>query len=337
VKPLEKHHVLTWVLIPVSLLLFVFISICVGRYPISVSQVIAVLFSPLFDVSIDSTVKGIVGFVRLPRTLLGLLVGGSLSMAGTAFQGLFRNPLVSSGMLGVSAGSGFGAALAIVLFGRSPVIYPFSFLFGALAVICSYLVGRIYKSGSNITLVLGGVIVGSLFSAMVSFLKYIADPYDQLPAIVFWLMGSLASAGYREIFIAGIAMLAGCGGLFAIRYKINVLAVGEKEARTMGVNVKLVRIFVISCATLASAGAVCVSGVIGWVGLVVPHMGRMLVGSDNRLLMPFSFALGGCFLITVDTISRAISGSELPLGILTAFVGAPFFIYLLNKTKAKEW
>jgi len=296
-----------------------------------------VLVSPVINASPDRTLSGIVTFVRLPRIILGLLVGGSLSVAGTAFQGLFRNPLVSSGMLGVSAGSGFGAALAIVLFGKTPLVYPFSFLFGGVAVLSSYLVGRIYRTPTNITLVLGGVIIGSLFSAMVSFLKYIADPYDQLPAIVFWLMGSLASAGYKEIAIAGIAMALGCAGLFAIRYKINVLAMGDKEARTMGVNVRLVRIFIIVAATLASAGAVCVSGVIGWVGLVVPHMGRMLVGSDNRLLIPFSFSLGGCFLVTVDTISRVISGSELPLGILTAFVGAPFFIYLLKKTKARQW
>ena len=308
-----------------------------GRYPIALREVLSVLMPGSVNLSADPRISGVIRFIRLPRILLGFLVGGSLAVSGTAFQGLFRNPLVSSGMLGVSAGASFGAALAIILFGRSPVIFPFSFLFAGLAVFLSYLVGKIYRGSTGITLVLGGVVIGSLFSAMVSFLKYIADPLDQLPAIVFWLMGSLASARYKDILLAGFPMLLGSAGLFAVRYRINVLAMGEKEARTMGVNVPFMRLFLVVCATLATAGAVCVSGVIGWVGLVVPHMGRMLVGSDNRILIPFSFSLGGCFLIAVDDISRILSGNELPLGILTAFVGAPFFIYLLKKTKVKGW
>ncbi len=333
----EKRPGLLYFLIPAAPLILIIISLCLGRYPIPVRDVFSALLNPFTGIRIDARTIGIVNYIRLPRAILAVMVGGSLAVSGTAFQGLFRNPLVSSGMLGVSNGSGFGAALAIILFGSNPSVYPFSFLFGGLAVVFSWFVGRIYKTASNITLVLGGIVIGSLFSAALSFLKYIADPYDQLPAIVFWLMGSLASARYKDILLAGIPMAAGCIGLFAVRYRINVLAMGEKEAQTLGVDIRITRIFVIVCATLATAGAVCVSGVIGWVGLIVPHMGRMIAGSNNRHLVPFSFSLGGCFLLVVDDLSRLISGSELPLGILTAFIGAPFFIYLLKKTKARGW
>ncbi len=333
----ERRPILFRIIISAAPVLLITISLCLGRYPLTVREVFSALLNPIFGTHASSRTLGIVNFIRLPRAILAVMVGGSLAVSGTAFQGLFRNPLVSSGMLGVSNGAGFGAALAIILLGNNPSVYLFSFLFGILAVLLSWFVGRIYKTTTNITLVLGGVIVGSLFSAAVSFLKYIADPFDQLPAIVFWLMGSLASARYKDIGLAGIPMLIGCAGLFAVSYRINVLAMGEKEAQTLGIDIRLTRIFIIICATLATTGAVCVSGVIGWVGLIIPHMGRMISGSNNRVLVPFSFSLGGCFLLLVDDISRLISGSELPLGILTAFIGAPFFIYLLKKTKAKGW
>jgi len=186
-------------------------------------------------------------------------------------------------------------------------------------------------------LVLGGVIVSSVFSALISLVKYVADPYEQLPTIVFWLMGSLASARYRDILIAGIPMVLGLFGIFAVRWRINVLSMGDKEAHTLGVDTALIKGFVIFCATLATAGAVCVSGVIGWIGLVIPHIGRMLVGNDNRILIPVTASLGACFLILVDNLGRTLTGSEIPLGILTALVGCPFFVYLLKKTKGGGW
>jgi len=186
-------------------------------------------------------------------------------------------------------------------------------------------------------LVLGGVIVSSVFSALISLTKYVADPMDQLPAIVFWLMGSLASARYQDIAIAGIPMLIGIGGMLAIRWRINVMSMGDKEAQSLGINPVLNKGIVIACATLATAGAVCVSGIIGWVGLVMPHIGRMLVGNDNRVLIPTSLSLGACFLILVDNLGRMLTGSEIPLGILTALVGGPFFVYLLKRTKGGGW
>jgi iron complex transport system permease protein len=206
-----------------------------------------------------------------------------------------------------------------------------------MAVFLCFFIGRVTGSTQAVTLVLGGVIVGSIFSALISFLKYVADPYDELPAIVFWLMGSLSRAEYSQILTAGLPMAAGSLGLMIIRWRLNILAMGDKEAHSLGLNVNLNRIFIIVCATLATAGAVCVSGVIGWVGLVVPHMGRMMIGNNNKDLIPVAFCMGAAFLVLVDDISRLISSSEMPLGILTSLIGGPFFIYLLKKTKGREW
>jgi iron complex transport system permease protein len=314
-------------------LLFVITSIFLGRYLVPASDIFAVLLSPFTRPKIDATHLSIILYVRLPRALLGALVGGSLAVSGAAFQGLFRNPLVSSGMLGVSSGAGFGAALALILFNDYFFVYPFSFGFGLLAVFLCFFIGRLCASTQTITLVLGGVVVGSIFSALISFIKYVADPYDELPAIVFWLMGSLSRAEYGQIATAGIPMVIGSAGIMIIRWRLNVLAMGDREARSLGIRVNANRVFIIVCATLATAGAVCVSGVIGWVGLVVPHMGRMVIGNNNRKLMPVAFAMGACFLVIVDDISRLITSSELPLGILTSLIGGPFFIYLLKKTK----
>lgn len=323
----------------VAPILFIFASLFIGRYPVPAGVAAQIVWSKL--TGIPSTVPDIsatvVWDIRLPRAVLGALVGGSLAVSGASFQSLFRNPLVNSGILGVSAGAGFGASLAILLFDSLFMVYLFAFGFGFAAVILSYLIGRIYRSTPTIMLVLGGVIVSSMFQALVSFIKYVADPYEKLPAIVFWLMGSLASARFRDIGIASIPMLVGMAGLVAVRWRINVLSMGDKEARALGVNAVLDKGLVIFCASLATAGAVCVSGTIGWVGLVIPHIGRMLVGNDNKVLIPTSIALGGCYLILVDTLGRVISGSEVPLGILTALIGGPFFVYLLKKTKGGGW
>lgn len=333
----RKHRGLFYILISGLPLALVFFSIFLGRYPVSAADVVTLIFSPLTGYTIDPTHLNVILYVRLPRVLLGALVGGSLSVSGAAFQGLFRNPLVSSGMLGVSSGAGFGAALALVLFDSFFYVYPLSFGFGLVAVFLCFFIGRLTASEQAITLVLGGVIVGSIFSALTSFLKYVADPYNDLPAIVFWLMGSLSRAEYGQILAAGFPMVAGSAGLMIIRWRLNILAMGDKEAHSLGVNVNQSRVFIILCATLATAGAVCVSGVISWVGLVVPHIGRMMTGNDNKDLIPVSFCMGAAFLVLVDDMSRIISSSEMPLGILTSLIGGPFFIYLLKKTKGREW
>jgi iron complex transport system permease protein len=317
----------------------IFLSLFLGRYPLTIPMILNILWSKISHQpgNFPEIHETIVWDVRLPRAILGMLVGSSLAASGAAFQGLFRNPLVSSGMLGVSSGAGFGAAMAIILFNNTIMIYTFAFTGGIAAVILSYLIGRIYNTTPTIMLVLGGVIVSSIFSALISFMKYIADPYDDLPSIVFWLMGSLATARFKDIMISAIPMLLGITGLLLIRWRINVLSMGDKEARSLGLNTKINKVIVIFCATIATAGAVCVSGIIGWVGLVIPHIGRMIIGNDNRLLIPVSISLGACFLIMVDNIGRVITGGELPLGILTALVGGPFFVYLLKRTKGGGW
>lgn len=318
---------------------FIFISLFLGRYPVSIPAVAQILWCKFSHTpcNITDTCQTIVWDIRMPRAILGAMVGGSLAVSGAAFQGLFRNPLVSSGILGVTSGAGFGAALAIILFHATAPIYIFAFLFGGMAVMLSFIIARVYNTTPTIMLVLGGTIVSSVFSALISFAKYVADPTNELPSIVFWLMGSLASARYQDIMIAGLPMLVGVAGMVAVRWRINVLSMGDKEASTLGINTKINKGIVIICATLATAGAVCVSGIIGWVGLVIPHIGRMLVGNDNRVLIPTSISLGACFLILVDNLGRMITGSEIPLGILTALVGGPFFVYLLKTTKGGGW
>lgn len=320
-------------------LLFFVGTICIGRYSVSPAEVFKSFVTAVTgaDLGLDNLTYKAVMNLRFPRAIQGVLVGASLAVSGACFQSLFRNPLVSSGMLGVSNGAGFGAALSILLFNSMIMTSVFSFAFGILAVILAYLVGKVSGGTPTITLVLGGTIIQSIFSALLSLLKYIADPYSELPAITFWLMGRLGSTTTVELAFSAIPMLIGLVGMVLFRWRLNVLSMGDREAKTLGLNVGLNKGIVIGFATLATAGAVCVSGVIGWIGLVVPHMCRMVIGSDNKWLIPASISMGACFMLFVDTICRTLTGAEIPLGIVTAIVGGPFFIYLLKKTKGSNW
>ncbi|MBN2076185.1 MAG: iron ABC transporter permease [Dehalococcoidales bacterium] len=323
--------------VPIAVIL---ISLFIGRYPLSVPDVFSALFHGMGLTRLETTPVhlNVIWDIRLPRAILGAMVGASLAVSGASFQGMFRNPLVSSGILGVSSGAGFGASLAIVLFQGQPVyIYLFAFGFGLLAVFLAYLIGFTYKSTPTIMLVLGGVIVGAIFSALISLIKYMADPYEQLPSIVFWLMGSLASARFSEILVSLIPMATGVTGLMAMRWRLNVLSMGDQEAQSLGVNIFVTKGLAIFFATIATAGAVCVSGIIGWVGLVIPHIGRMIVGNNNVYLIPVSMCIGAAYLVLVDNLARTLTGSEIPLGILTSLIGAPFFVYLLKRTKGRDW
>lgn len=288
---------------------------------------------PSFEQTWGASEQTVIFRIRLPRVVAAMLVGGGLSIAGASFQGLFRNPLVSPDILGVSAGAGFGAALGILLSGNPMVIQVSAFVFGIVAVSVAYCIGRTVGRGSTLVLVLGGIIVGSLFSAFISLTKYVADPYDTLPAIVFWLMGSLSAVSNADIIAIAPPILIGSLCLFLVRWRINLLAVGEEEARALGVDTKWMTMVLVIASTVVTASAVCISGIIGWVGLVVPHIGRMLVGPDFRKLIPVSAVLGASFLLIVDDIARTLSAAEIPLGILTALVGAPFFAYLLTRKK----
>jgi len=307
-----------------------------GRYNLGLDKIFNLVASP-------ESFKGNVSYsvlfnIRIPRALLGLLVGGVLAASGAGLQGMFKNPLVDSGMLGVSSGAGFGAVLGIILFNNSYALtILFAFGFGLLAVFLSYLIGTIYKSSPRLMLVLGGVIVSSLFSSLVSLGKFIADPFDQLPSIVFWLMGSLANVGFTEVLYIVIPAFASVIGLTLLGWKINVLSLGDREAHSLGVNIKVTKALVVVFCSLGTAAVVSVCGTIGWIGLVIPHIVRMLLGSDNKAIIPYSFLLGAGFLAVIDIFARSLTGAELPVGMLTSFVGVPFYIFLLRRTRGGGW
>lgn len=318
----------------VCLLFVVFLgSISVGRYPLSVDVVFNALF--LHNAS-DSVVSNIVFNIRLPRVIAAMLVGAALAVSGAAFQGLFKNPLVSSYQLGVSSGAGFGAALAILSASSTFVVQSSAFVFGIVAVLASFALSRVYKGSTVLTLVLSGIIVGSFFSALVSLMQYIADPRDTLPAIVFWLMGSLSDITVDTVRVAAPIILIGIIGIFVVRWRINILAMGEDEAQALGIDLRIMFAVIVACCTIATASAVCISGTVGWVGLIIPHISRMLVGPDYKKLIPVSALIGASYLVVIDDVSRTLLSGEIPLGILTALIGTPFFGYLLWKSK-KSW
>ncbi|MDL2319293.1 iron ABC transporter permease [Eubacteriales bacterium OttesenSCG-928-A19] len=314
-----------------ALLVGIILSFALGRYPISVRELGGIVLSRLFSVEPfwAPRMETVLFNVRLPRILLSCLVGCSLSVAGASFQGIFQNPMASPDILGASSGAAFGAALAILLDLGTRMITVFAFLCSILTVGLVWVIGQRAKGKQVLNLILSGMVISSLFTAGTSFIKLVADPSDQLPAITYWLMGSLAGASPRDIAFAFPVMLAGYIPLLLLRWRINLLTMGDEEAQTMGVNTRLVRLVVILSATLITATAVSVSGTIGWVGLVIPHISRKLVGNNYRHLMPLSMLMGALFLLIVDNVARNLLTTEIPLGILTAFIGAPFFLYLI--------
>lgn len=308
-----------------------FFSFLLGRYPIDPYNLIKILASQWFPIPITwkPEMETILFQVRLPRIFMACLIGAALSCTGAAFQGIFQNPMVSPDILGASQGAGFGAAAAIYFSFGSFGITLCSFGFGMFSVLLVSFISRRAKNDRTLGLVLAGILIGSLFSSATSFLKLVADPTDVLPAITYWLMGSLASVRRQDVVFATVPILTGMIPICLLRWKINLLTLGDDEACAMGVSVDLLRNSIILCCTLTTAACVSVSGMIGWVGLVIPHFARMIVGPDYRSLLPASILLGGSFLLIVDDIARLMATSEIPLGILTAFVGAPFFLYLI--------
>lgn len=322
------------VLLPIILF---FISFSVGRYPIGPVEVVKTILSPIFpQLSISNTLTTIVYEVRLPRILAAIIVGASLAIAGAAFQGIFKNPLVSSDLLGVSNGAGFGAALGIILSGADFIVQAFAFIFGIISVSITYMISKAYKAGGILVLVLSGVAISAFFNALISGAKFIADPDDKLPEIVYWLMGSIANVSMEKILMIIIPLAIGIIILFTLRWRINLLAMGDNEAQSLGVNPSRVRLLVIIGATLLTSAAVSISGIVGWIGLIIPHMARMIVGPDNKILIPASLSLGASFLLIMDNLSRTLISIEIPIGILTAIVGVPLFLYLLRRGYS-EW
>ena len=306
-------------------------SFMLGRYPIEPWTLIRVLASRVIPVTPDwpSQVETVLFNVRLPRVLMAALIGAGLSAAGAAYQGIFKNPMVSPDVLGASSGAGFGAALGLFLSFSYQGVSFLAFVLGLSAVGAVCLISSRVKCNQTLGLVLAGMMISSLFTAAVSFLKLVADPNNTLPVITYWLMGSLASIRPKDLAFAAPWIIGGIIPIYLLRWKINVLTLGEEEARCIGVNTSAVRLAVVLCATLITSAAVSVSGLIGWVGLVIPHFARMLVGSDYRKMLPASLLLGASFLLVVDNFARLLATSEIPIGILTAFVGAPFFLWLI--------
>ena len=333
----ENKEILSIILLIFLPIFLFFASFLLGRYPISPIDVINTILCPIFpQLEVSPTITTIVFEIRLPRIIAALIVGAALAMAGAAFQSIFKNPLVSSDLLGVSNGAGFGAALAIVLSGSNAVVQIFAFIFGLISVSVTYLISRAYKAGGILILVLSGVAISAFFNSLISAIKFVADPDDKLPEIVYWLMGSLASVTVDKLIMISIPIIIGFAILIALRWQMNLLAMGDEEAQSLGLNPSRVRLLVIAGCTLLTSAAVSVSGGIGWIGLVIPHMTRMIVGPDNRILIPASLSLGASFLLLIDNISRAFISIEIPIGILTAIIGVPIFLYLLKKGYS-EW
>ena len=333
----ENKEIISIVLLVFLPIILFFASFLMGRYPVSPVDVVKTILSPIFpQLTVSSTINTIVWQIRLPRILAALLVGASLSMAGTAFQGIFKNPLVSSDLLGVSNGAGFGAALAILFSGSGIVIQIFAFIFGIISVSITYLISKAYRAGGILILILSGVAISAFFNSLISAIKFVADPEDKLPEIVYWLMGSLASVTMDEIIMIIIPLFIGFIILYLLRWQMNILAMGDEEAQSLGLNPSRVRLIIIAACTLLTSAAVSISGIIGWIGMIIPHMARMVVGPDNKILIPASLSLGASFLLLIDNISRVVISIEIPIGILTAIIGVPIFLYLLRRGYS-EW
>jgi iron complex transport system permease protein len=326
-----------WLLAALMLLVGVS-ALSMGNMEISPLTVMKIIFSRIFPISLTwpQTLDSVIMDVRLPRVAAGLLVGAGLSISGASFQGVFRNPLVSPHILGVAAGAGFGAAIAILLFDHIVFIQMMAFACGLLAVGLTYLISRYQKMTPILMLVLSGIVVGALFSALTSFVKYIADPMNRMPAIVFWLLGSLNHVSNEDLVIVAPVFVVCMALLLSVRWRINLLAMGDEDARALGVNTERLKTLIIVSATTLTAASVCISGIIGWIGIVIPHIGRMMVGPDHKHLLPASMLIGAAYLAAVDMLARSLLVTEIPIGILTAIIGAPVFVYLLRKSRTGE-
>jgi iron complex transport system permease protein len=320
----------------VLLVVLVLVSFMVGKFDVTLRDLIAVLWARVSGASHDlpPVIDTVIFQIRMPRIAAALVVGAALSAAGATYQSLFRNPLASPDILGVSAGAGLGAVLGIALALPVAAIQMMAFVFGLATVFAVYLISRAVRGHDPIlVLVLAGVVMGTLAGSCISLLKYLADPYDELPAITFWLLGSLNAVSRGEVLVTLIVVIVGAMPLVLLRWRMNIMSLGDEEARALGVHAGLMHLLFIGAATLITAAAVSISGVIGWIGLMIPHIARLLVGPDFNKLLPMSMLLGAAYLLCVDDIARTFAEIEIPLGILTALLGAPFFLWLLARSK----
>lgn len=330
-------HLWLWFIILLALIL---LSLTLGRFPIGISELLDWLWKATTDWQSvkESQLTYVICNIRFPRVFTAMLTGAALAAAGAAYQGIFCNPMVSPDILGASTGAGFGAALGILLSLPLVGIQVTAFLFGLIAVGLSVFITASVGRNYNVVLVLvlAGMVVSSMFGSFVACAKYLADPYRQLPEITFWLMGSLASVDTKSLLFVFPSISIGIILLYNLRWRINIMTFGEEEARSMGVNTKLVRLAVIAAATLVTSAVISICGQIAWVGLIIPHLSRMIIGPDYNKLLPLSVFIGGSYLMLVDNIARIAMQTEIPLGILTSLIGAPFFIFLLLKTGSRK-
>jgi iron complex transport system permease protein len=323
----------------IALVLAALGALAAGRFHVPPLKTLPILLGRIAGVRGDWTgqMENVVFRVRLPRVCAAILTGSALSVSGAVYQGVFRNPLVSPGLLGASSGSCVGAAAAILLHLRPFAIQLFALSAGVLAVALAALVSRLLKNGSALMLVLSGVIVSGFMDAILGALKYMADRESELAAIVFWTMGSLASVKPLDVLLIAPGILLALFAVMMFRWRINILALDDDEAVSLGVNIRMMRGVLVLCSTALTSLAVCVSGAVGWVGLAVPHLARLLAGNDNRMLLPLSAVIGALFMLAVDTLARTVSASEIPLSVLTGIIGTPLFVWLLviRRTEAR--
>ena len=335
----KRRGLLTFVLFPLLGVIIGIASLFLGRYELGWNDFYRLIKSAFIPgITVSSQAQTIILNIRLPRILAAFLIGGTLSLTGAAYQGMFRNPMVSPSILGVSSAAGFGASLSILLALGAFWVQTISFLCGIGAIVVVYLVSLSVgkRHDRYLTLILSGMVVSAIFTALISLMKYVADPYDTLPSIVYWLMGGLSNIEMSDLKYIALIALTGGIILSLSGWKLDLLSFGDEEAKSMGIHVERLRFLVIIVATLMTAAAVSISGIVGWVGLLVPHIARMIIGPKNNQLLPASFFIGGAFLIIVDNFSRTVSSMEIPLGITTALIGAPFFIFILQKTSRKQ-
>ncbi|SHH85501.1 iron complex transport system permease protein [Sporobacter termitidis DSM 10068] len=314
-----------------------FCALFLGRYGLTPLDTLRILLSQVTGTADawPAMTYNVIFRVRLPRVLADILVGGGLTLSGATYQGIFKNPLVSPDLLGISAGACVGAATAILMGLGSTGIQIYALAGGLLAVFLSMAIPRLLKNDSTLMLVLSGVIVSGLMNAIIGILKYVADVDTQLPEIIYWQMGSLANVSPEKVLSVFPAMLASVVVLFLMRWRVNIMSLGDTEAAALGVNIKVTRGVLILASTLLTGCAVCISGIVGWVGLIIPHLTRLIIGQDNVRLMPLSFFVGAIFMLFIDTMARIIIAAEIPLSILTGVIGAPLFFWLLMKTRTR--
>ena len=329
-KTTKSKRLLLWLIVSIAgTIVIFFVSMCIGRYQVSISDV----WRFFTGGDVPEVSYKVIANLRVPRTIVAALVGIALSVSGTIYQSVFNNRLVSPDLLGVTSGASVGACLAILLGVSGALISVFSFVAGFIAVVMTVFISRLFGNRNNIILLLSGIAVGGLMSSGVGLMKYLADDESKLSEMTYWLLGDVSSSTFGNVFVLLPIVVVCTATALLMAWKLNILTLGEKEARSLGVNYKVSVLILIVCATLLTAGAVSVSGTIGWIGLVIPNLVRLIVGSDNRKILPFSIVFGASFMIIVDTLCRTLAPNEIPLGIVTGIIGTPIFLFAIYKRR----